>query len=283
MMRNLKHYSSKGAFTLVELIVATAVMLMVTVLVIQMTNGALNVWNRSFRKLALNAEARIAMDQLTQDLQGVVFRDTDKKGNWMLIDRGRRNWENSKLPWVASLYFYSSVLDRPTDTAGTDISGAICAVAYRVEMKVDDNALNTPLSYVLYRKVFDSKTTFEEMLLKDQFNANVFDTIWPSSEITKEENYLAGNVIGFKVTVTNPSNINEKKVTRDDSHSLNADGPLSYAEIHLTVLSDRGMELFFEILQGENLEYKTVSELVAVHGEVFIRGVPLISSENLYF
>ena len=283
MMKNLKHNSSKCAFTLVELIVATAVMLMVTVLVIQMTNGALNVWNRSFRKLALNAEARIAMDQLTQDLQGVVIRKSlDKKGSWMIIERRRRDWENNKLPWAASLYFFSSVLDRPTDTAGTD-SGAICTVAYRVEVKVDDNALNTPLKYVLYRKVFDPKTTFEKILKEDQFNPDTFDTRWPRSEITKEENYLAGNVIGFKVSITNPSDINEKKVTINESYSLYTPGTPLYAEIHLTVLSDRGMELFFEVLQGENLEYKTVSELVAVHGEVFIRGVYLINSENVYF
>ena len=61
--RQKKH---QNAFTLIEIMVATVVMVVLTGLVIQITSEVLKVWNRSSGKLSANAEARIAMDLLTQ-------------------------------------------------------------------------------------------------------------------------------------------------------------------------------------------------------------------------
>ena len=67
----------QSAFTLIEIMVATVVMIVLTGLVIQITSEVLKVWNRSSGKLSANAEARIAMDLLTQDLETAVFRNNN--------------------------------------------------------------------------------------------------------------------------------------------------------------------------------------------------------------
>ena len=74
--RQKKHQS---AFTLIEIMVATVVMIVLTGLVIQITSEVLKVWNRSSGKLSANAEARIAMDLLTQDLETAVFRNNGQR------------------------------------------------------------------------------------------------------------------------------------------------------------------------------------------------------------
>ena len=64
-MKTLNFNSQKkrqSAFTLIEIMVATVIMVVLTGLVIQITSEVLKVWSRSSGKLAANAEARIAMD-----------------------------------------------------------------------------------------------------------------------------------------------------------------------------------------------------------------------------
>ena len=51
----------QSAFTLIEIMVASVVMVVLTGLVIQITSEVLKVWSRSSGKLSANAEARIAM------------------------------------------------------------------------------------------------------------------------------------------------------------------------------------------------------------------------------
>ena len=52
----------RSAFTLIEIMVASVIMVVMVGLVIQITSEVLKVWNRSSGKLSANAEARIALD-----------------------------------------------------------------------------------------------------------------------------------------------------------------------------------------------------------------------------
>ena len=77
----LKKYNrqARSAFTLIEIMVATVVMLILVGLVGEITFNVLNAWNRASGKLAANAEARIAMDLLTHDLQSTVLRSNGQQ------------------------------------------------------------------------------------------------------------------------------------------------------------------------------------------------------------
>lgn len=66
--------SSKSGFTIVELLVATAVTAVLVALMITMTSGVLTAWNRTSGALTANNQGKIVLDQVAQDLQAAVFR-----------------------------------------------------------------------------------------------------------------------------------------------------------------------------------------------------------------
>ena len=70
-----KTSSFKKGFTLIEIMVATVVMVIMVGLVVQITSEVLKVWTRSSDKLSANAQARIALDLITSDLETAVFRN----------------------------------------------------------------------------------------------------------------------------------------------------------------------------------------------------------------
>ena len=76
--------AAKRAFTLIEIMVATVIMVVLVGLVIQITSEVLKVWSRSSGKLAANAEARIALDLITQDLETAVFRNNGQQ--WLRVE-----------------------------------------------------------------------------------------------------------------------------------------------------------------------------------------------------
>lgn len=89
-----------GAFTLVELLVAAALTAMLAALVLATVSGVMGHWTRTAGQLAAAAEARLALEQLTQDLQGAIFRadgniwlaatvqsDTSLSGQWRAAGR----------------------------------------------------------------------------------------------------------------------------------------------------------------------------------------------------
>ena len=80
----MKKSIAKRAFTLIEIMVASVIMVVLVGLVIQITSEVLKVWTRSSGKLAANAEARIAMDMITQDLETAVFRNNGQQ--WLRVD-----------------------------------------------------------------------------------------------------------------------------------------------------------------------------------------------------
>ena len=65
---------SVRAFTLIEILVASSVMVVLVGIVAYITGSVMNSWNRSSGKLSSNAEARLALDLLTQDLEAAVER-----------------------------------------------------------------------------------------------------------------------------------------------------------------------------------------------------------------
>ena len=52
----------KSGFTLIEVMVATVIMVILVGMVITITGRVLDVWSKSSGKLSANAEARIAME-----------------------------------------------------------------------------------------------------------------------------------------------------------------------------------------------------------------------------
>lgn len=64
---------SRG-FTIIELLVAVGVTAILVALMLNITISVLNGWNRSSGKLSNDNQARLILDLLSQDLQGVIMR-----------------------------------------------------------------------------------------------------------------------------------------------------------------------------------------------------------------
>jgi prepilin-type N-terminal cleavage/methylation domain-containing protein len=271
---------AKRAFTLIEIMVATVIMVVLVGLVIQITSEVLKVWSRSSGKLAANAEARIAMDLITQDLETAVFRNNGQQ--WLRVDAplpGGGQYSGQ----TVGLKLFSPALDRPTGP------GDICAIGYRLSYK--QSYTNGPNVYALYRRIVDPKDTFDNYMgsPSDASSPQVSldgAGLWADSLITADTNYLVSNIVGFKVLVyeLDPvtdlavlinANASDGELTLDyayggDSASAGVStNQLLYADIILTVVSDAGLEMLDNIDKlPENAD-----EVVALHGDTFIRRV----------
>ena len=288
----------RSAFTLIEIMVASVIMVILTGLVIQITSEVLKVWNRSSGKLSANAEVRIALEFLTQDLETAVLRNNNKQ--WLRveapIDPGGPYTDQT-----VALKLFSPALDRDQS-----VSGDICAVGYRLDYGpayegAEDNV------YALYRKIVNPEVTFNSVMgssgvpLQDSLEGGQWESIVDQPE---RANYLAGNILEFKVflciddgtgadifiNVRDKNNDNPVMILDGNNYAFgsNPKNPdttvieitdqLLYAEVHLKVISDEGLQLlqrFDEV--GPFDKYKAASNIVTEHGQTFIRRVNFLA------
>lgn len=289
---------AKRAFTLIEIMVATVIMIVLVGLVIQITSEVLKVWTRSSGKLSANAEARIAMDLITQDLETAVFRNNGQQ--WLRVEAPKNTEESGGSLYTnqtVSLKLFSPALDRDKYEADgiTPIPGDICAVGYRLAYKKSYDGANAPEVYALYRRVTDPRETFNNYMgpgLNDPQLALTNPTLWADfgdDSITDDSNYLAGNIIEFKILIyeqpatvgglvvpVNATPEGKLEENRDyayggdpDSDDAVSTEQLLYADIILTVVSDQGLEMLNNL--GKIPEGP--AEVVQQHGETFTRRV----------
>tara|TARA_Y200000002_G_scaffold173868_1_gene143431 strand:- start:204 stop:1091 length:888 start_codon:yes stop_codon:yes gene_type:complete len=288
MKRKRYYRQARGAFTLIEIMVATVVMLILVGLVVQITSNVLNVWNRASGKLAANAEARIAMDLLTQDLQTAVFRNNGQQ--WLRV-KGPIDPNGNYNNQTVSLKLFSPALDRPMlDSDGYEIPGDICAIGYRLAYKesYSSDTHSVPKTFALYRSIVDPRTTFD-LLLGDPNQQELAGGLWADDSIIDEANYLVSNIVEFKIFVYSDDGsklaLNDReddqadsKIDRDSDVIFGGTGgnatDLLYAEIVLTVVSDNGLELLRLLDEGRSgTGYLSPYDVVREHGKQFNRRV----------
>ncbi|MFQ3224869.1 MAG: prepilin-type N-terminal cleavage/methylation domain-containing protein [Lentimonas sp.] len=295
--------AAKRAFTLIEIMVATVIMVVLVGLVIQITSEVLKVWTRSSGRLSANAEARIAMDLITQDLETAVFRNNGQQ--WLRVQGPETTDGDYDQDNTVSLKLFSPALDRPqqyssSDTipagsaVGDDIPGDICAIGYRLQYKESYEG-GDPV-YALYRRVVNSQQTFEHYLdTGDAASSQQGELIttgtadWSDTgpdSITDEDNYLVTNIVEFKVLIylddgtNDPENADAITLELEPGHVYAYGGTgglttqLLYADVILTVVSDEGLEIL-RLLQDARAGtgYDDADDVVREYGEVFTRRV----------
>jgi prepilin-type N-terminal cleavage/methylation domain-containing protein len=279
----IKH-QAKRAFTLIEIMVATVIMVVLVGLVIQITSEVLKVWSRSSGKLSANAEARIAMDLITQDLETAVFRNNGKQ--WLRVE-APLDPGGPFTDQTVALKLFSPALDRDQS-----VPGDICAIGYELNFGPAYNGA-TDSVYALYRKIVDPKTTFDNLMgssgnvAQDSLVGGEWDNI---VDAPNRSNYLAGNILEFKVflyvddgtgtaQLLNANATTQKLNGIDFAYGQNPSNPdtsiveitdnLLYADVLLTVISDEGLKL----LQVVGKIPESAAEVVQQHGDTFARRV----------
>ena len=280
-------------------------MIVLTGLVIQITSEVLKVWNRSSGKLSANAEARIAMDLLTQDLETAVFRNNGLR--WLEAETKEIASVAGYQPQTINLLLFSPALDRPIeDKSSKVIPGDICAVQYELvyqnpvsggSSRAEDNM------FALHRRVIDPSTSFNQIM--GEGNQETF-TSWDDAIVTPVEttlsldpypapedpqNYLAGHVANFTVDFYVIDNNGDEVIVPSPikfggtaptvgSSSPSLAFPLAYAEISLTILSDEGTKLLQNLdanRGGTGFDFGDGEGIVRQHGEVFTRRVNFLA------
>jgi prepilin-type N-terminal cleavage/methylation domain-containing protein len=275
----------KSAFTLIEIMVATVVMVILVGLVIQITSEVLKVWNRSSGKLSANAEARIAMELLSQDLETAVFRNNGLQ--WLRAEDATLNGPGGSTPATVALRLFTPAADRDMS-----LPGDICAVAYSLDYKNAVDGTDTDdRSFVLYRMLVQPPTTFDN-LLGEAVQATLPSAganNWGTNSIqgTEGANYLVSNIVNFEIDFHVQDDASPP-VTEVPNNTIyggsdatvgpqagNPDfrKPLSHAVIKLTIISDEGMQL----LRNLDRIAQNFDEVVAEHGEVFVRRVNFLA------
>ncbi|TVP77459.1 MAG: hypothetical protein EA353_10385 [Puniceicoccaceae bacterium] len=277
----------RSAFTLIEIMVATVVMIILVGLVIQITSQVLNVWNRSSGKLSANAQARIAMDLLTQDLETAVFRNNGMV--WLEATE-----QNISTPFTIAGYktttlkLFAPALDRP------DGPGDICAIGYLLDYRNPVDATTAgDQTFVLYRNVVSAADTFNS-LMGEPNQLDLLVGEWDEPNIRGVDpagsNYLVSNVVDFQIRFFvvddgdpgTPEAVPPGTLVRFGGPAptvgSGAPGgfnrPLAYAEITLRVISDEALQL---IQRGDGAlgqtGYDTWADYVAANSSVFTRRV----------
>ncbi len=142
MMSRARIRPATAGFSLLEVLVASAVLAIVLMVLLGVLTTTLNLWSATESKLQADREGRSAMLFLAQDLSSVV------------VPQNTRLW-----PRVEDDHLQFLTLKSPDDQPESEDVGDLCFVEYYVD----------PASKSLRRNFIGSRATFEQILVPGGF------------------------------------------------------------------------------------------------------------------
>ena len=262
---------SRDGFTVLELIVATALLAAIMAVLLLITTRVLDAWTRAMGSLSTGRTVRMCLDYLARDLEGAVFKDNGTA--WLIVEPLSMGNGVEDSVWLR--FFTSSSSER----------GGLRAVSYRlVETNPANPASGEGKVMGLYRTAIDGERTFDEFLheLEEKAPGEFLDT---ASVREVSSSFLGAHVVSFRVDFW----LREQSVKTGESREIRLDpsartsfplyenGALLYLvpdfmEIYLTVLSDEGVSLYEALERGVEVGM-TRRELIERYGEVFSQRV----------
>ena len=261
----------RDGFTVLELIIATALLAAIMVVLLLITMRVLDAWTRAMGALSTSRTVRLCLDYLARDLEGAVFKDNGIA--WLIVEPLAIGNGVEGSVWLR--FFTSSSSER----------GGLSAVSYRL---IDTNPAH-PASgegkvFGLYRTAIDGERTFDEFLHKlDEKTPGDFLDTASAREISSS--FLGANVVSFRVDFWLREQGEKAGAWREfrldpsarASFPLYENGALlylapDYADIYLTVLSAEGVKMHESLERGVEIGM-TRRELIERYGEVLSRRV----------
>ena len=168
----LNRGANENGFTLIELMAATALMMFLVAMVLQLTGNILTSWNRAFTQLSSNFGARQALDIMATDLESAIVKNSSLNStnlNWIEIHTSEPDEVQSEFGLFDHIFFFApTAIRHKYHYEGEDaipIPGDIAAISYRV---VYENPLSPGSKrdrrFTLYRGVVDPYITFTDFL-----------------------------------------------------------------------------------------------------------------------
>lgn len=185
-------FRQREAFTLVEIMAASAIMTMIVLGVLVVTTNILNTWGRSSGQLETMFEANVLAKVVKEDLESIKVRRDGRA--WLQVSYPRNvgmltgeNYRDNVPLRPPEIMFYAYTMLRPRYTrdqmaqsigrksneAIPSIPGNLCAIKYQIGLKnpfmesssnPSDNEAQYNAFYGFYRAVIDPKSTATEAM-----------------------------------------------------------------------------------------------------------------------
>lgn len=165
----------RAGFTLLEVMVSTAIMVIIVLTVVTIASDTLRVYDRAVADLSTQSESRGVLDALENDFSTAMLRADGRC--WMeVVVPGTTEVGGVPGP-VGNLQavdhpivmLFGAPTDRPRWTPGagrTALRGDVCAIAYRIGQRSPFDAPGDKIQqvYGVYRTIIDSENTFVDAL-----------------------------------------------------------------------------------------------------------------------
>ena len=173
----------RRGFTLIELMVSTALMVVIVLAVVSVAAETFKAYDRAVADLSTQSEARAVLDALENDFQTAVIRPDGRCWMEVVLPGSSSAGGPLNAPPLSGnlnpaehpiLMLFSAPQDRPrwrpdhtsASTARVALKGDVCAVAYRIGQRSPFSApgAQNQQVYGVYRTIIDSERTFTDAL-----------------------------------------------------------------------------------------------------------------------
>ena len=190
---------ARAGFTLLEVLVSTAIMVIIVLTVVTIASDTLRVYDRAVADLSTQSEARGALDAMENDFSTAMLRADGRC--WMEIVVPGSTIPTGVPAAVGNLQtvdhpivmLFGAPPDRPRWTPGTGrtaLRGDVCAIAYRIGQRSPFDAPGDMIQqvYGVYRTIIDSENTFVDALPLI-LNSNIDDPKSPWDYWSKSQRF----------------------------------------------------------------------------------------------
>lgn len=166
---------ARAGFTLLEVMVSTAIMVIIVLTVVTIASDTLRVYDRAVADLSTQSESRGVLDAMENDFSTAMLRSDGRC--WMeIVVPGSTDVTGVPGP-VGNLQpvdhpivmLFGAPADRPRWTPGTGrtaLRGDVCAISYRIGQRSPFDSPGDKIQqvYGVYRTIIDSENTFIDAL-----------------------------------------------------------------------------------------------------------------------
>ena len=168
--------SLRAGFTLIEVMLSTAIMVVIVMAVVTIASDSMRVYDRAVADLSTQSEARGLLDALDNDISTAVIRPDGRCWMEVVIPQGSGAPVAPVINRVGNVHpvdqpilmLFSSPIDRPRwtsePTGRRQLRGDVCAVAYRIGQRSPFDMPGEKIQqvYGVYRTVIDPENTFTD-------------------------------------------------------------------------------------------------------------------------
>lgn len=215
--------SLRRGFTLIELITAMAITSILVLIIMQLTNQGIDLWNAVRQDVSTTSRSRTAMRVIGHDLESFQMRAGDNDYQWMFAkagDKAEGAPKGLEVPRSAQIVFFACAPDRNPSVASStslrsnyrearsynqETQGDVSAIGYRLLYRdqildlsaSDGNEQGVFPLFSLYRQVVPPRKSFEQLL-----GSTNLEGAYASFEQDDEDNLLCANIIEMNVSFT---------------------------------------------------------------------------------